>query len=291
MKGMTGFGRARVDNGQYEAAVEISSVNKRSLDISIRLQREYQQVEGSVRRELAKRVFRGQVSVSISVRPLAAAGGALQIDWSAADSRFGVLQTICDRYSCPVPAERAALELWRDLLENAERHDEPLPEVEELILRAVEAAFVLYDRQRADEGVFIGKDIGSRLLTLREMKNEIAQKVDGQVEQIRQRLTDLVRQQVPALASDDRVLREVVLYADKSDVSEELSRIDHHLNHMEKILLEPSPVGKLMEFVLQELLRELNTLGAKNAVAAVASTVALAKTELEKIREQVQNVE
>ena len=123
------------------------------------------------------------------------------------------------------------------------------------------------------------------------MKAEIAEKTVGTVEHIQQRLTEVLKKHVPTMLSDDRVLREVVLYADKADVSEELARIDHHLDHIAKVIEQPAAAGKLLEFILQELLREFNTLGAKTTVSDVSTIVVLAKTELEKMREQVQNAE
>ncbi len=288
---MTGFGRAKVENGQYEVAVEISSVNKRHLDISFRLPREYQQVEGTLRRALATKLFRGQVTIGIAVQPIAATACIPTIDWVKIDSHVHALQQICNRLSCSVSTERAAFELWRGLLGEGGQRVEALPEVEELILKGVQTAFAVFDSRRADEGLFLADDLRKRLAILRTMKADIANAMVGHVEQIRQRLTDLVEKYVPSLASDDRVLREIVLYADKADVSEELARIDHHLDHMKKVLQESSPAGKLLEFILQELLREFNTLGAKTTVSAVSTVVVLAKTELEKMREQVQNVE
>ena len=291
MKGMTGFGRAKVDNGRMEVIVEISSVNKRHLDLSFRLPRGYQQLEGALRRELSAKLFRGQVNIGISVRPLDAATASLLLDWPKIDGQLEMLRQIAEHLQCPVPTERAAFELWRARLEEEGEREECLPETEGLILKGVQEAVALFDSRRMAEGAFLADDLRKRFLLLRQMKGEIAHKMEGCVDLIRVRLTELLEKHVPSLASDDRVLREVVLYADKADVSEELARIDHHLDHVEKVFDDKAPAGKLLEFILQELLREFNTLGAKTSVSDVSTTVVLAKTELEKMREQVQNVE
>jgi uncharacterized protein (TIGR00255 family) len=291
VRGMTGFGRAKVDNGCHEAIVEISSVNKRHLDISFRLPREYQQVEGSLRRELSAKLCRGQVNVGVTIRPLEASAAIHPINWPKIEGQLEMLRQISERLGCPIPTERATLELWREQMGAEGEREEGIPEIEALILKGVQESFVIFDSKRLSEGVFLADDIRKRATILREMKEQIAQKLVGQVDQIRQRLTELLEKNVPSLASDDRVLREVVLYADKADVSEELSRIDHHLNHVEKVLQEDTAAGKLLEFILQELLREFNTLGAKTSLSEVSTIVVLAKTELEKMREQVQNVE
>ncbi len=291
MKGMTGFGRLKVCNEQVEVSVEISSVNKRHLDINVRLPRGYQQAESSIRRFLSTRVFRGQVTVSISIQPLQASAVALPIKWPQIDGRLNMLQQIAEHVGAPLPKDQAIVELWRWQMEVVETKEEGSPEIEALILRAVTEAFEVFDIPRRAEGAHLREDLAKRLAMLKELKSQIVEKLVDHVDHIRQRLSTLVQKCVPGLPFDDRLLREVVLYADKADVSEELSRIDHHARHVEQAMDHEEPSGKVLEFVLQELLREFNTLGSKTSQAEVATAVVLAKTELEKMREQVQNVE
>jgi uncharacterized protein (TIGR00255 family) len=288
-KGMTGFGRAVESDGRYEVTVEISSVNKRHLDLTIRLPRGYQQAELAIRQSLAAHLHRGQVTLSVSIRTLAPSVQVPTVDISQLKEQLSSLRAMAEAVGAPVPLEKALFELWRRQLEETEV--EALPEVGALIARATEKAVTDLDRRREDEGKALAKDIQKRLGVLRDLKQKIAEKSVGHVDRIRQRLTELVAKYVPALASDDRVLREVVLYADKADVSEELARIDHHVEQATKAFATDGAKGKLLEFVLQELLREFNTLGAKTDDAEVSTAVVIAKTELEKMREQVQNVE
>jgi uncharacterized protein (TIGR00255 family) len=288
-KGMTGFGRAVESDGRYEVTVEISSVNKRHLDLTIRLPRGYQQAELAIRQSLAAHLHRGQVTLSVSIRTLAPSVQVPAVDISQLKEQLSSLRAMAEAVGAPVPLEKALFELWRRQLEETEV--EALPEVGALIARATEKAVTDLDRRREDEGKALAKDIQKRLGVLRDLKQKIAEKSVGHVDRIRQRLTELVAKYVPTLASDDRVLREVVLYADKADVSEELARIDHHVEQANKAFATDGPKGKLLEFVLQELLREFNTLGAKTDDAEVSTAVVIAKTELEKMREQVQNVE
>lgn len=286
---MTGFGRAVESDGRYEVTVEISSVNKRHLDVTIRLPKGYQQAELAIRQTLAAHLHRGQVTLSVSIRTLAPSVQVPAVDISQLKEQLSSLRAMAEAVGAPVPLEKALFELWRRQLEETEV--EALPEVGALIARATEKAVTDLDRRREDEGKALAKDIQKRLGVLRDLKQKIAEKSVGHVDRIRQRLTELVAKYVPTLASDDRVLREVVLYADKADVSEELARIDHHVEQANKAFATDGPKGKLLEFVLQELLREFNTLGAKTDDAEVSTAVVIAKTELEKMREQVQNVE
>lgn len=288
---MTGYGRAKATNKRYEVAAEISSVNKRYIDFSIRLPHGYQQVEATLRKELSSKIFRGQVNVAITVHPLDPSLAIPPINWPKIEGELSLLRQISERVGCQFSAERAAFELWQQQMENEKGEEEIDPETEGLITKALLNAFAFFDERRLSEGVFLRNDLQERAKTLQGLKVDIEQKVSGQVESIRQRLSALLEKHVPSLASDDRVLREVVLYADKADVSEELARIGHHLDHVDKTLNAPAPAGKLLEFVLQELLREFNTLGAKAVQSEVSTAVVLAKTELEKMREMVQNVE
>lgn len=288
-KGMTGFGRAVESDGRHEVTVEISSVNKRHLDVTLRLPKGYQQAELGIRQTLAAHLHRGQVTVSASIRTLVPSHQASEVDVAQLKEQLASLSAMAEAVGAPVPIERALFELWRRRLEETEV--ESVPEIGALIVRATEKAVADLDVRRGEEGVALAKDIQKRLGVLRDLKQKIAEKSVGHVDRIRQRLTELVAQYVPSLASDDRILREVVLYTDKSDVSEELARIDHHVDQANKAFATEGSIGKLLEFVLQELLREFNTLGAKTDDAEVSTAVVIAKTELEKMREQVQNVE
>jgi uncharacterized protein (TIGR00255 family) len=211
--------------------------------------------------------------------------------YAQVDGQMGMLGQMADHVGVAVPTEKALIELWRRQLDMVEEQERDVEAVEQLVHTAVGAAVDALNLQRTSEGCFIGEELLRRVAVLREIRDRIAQGSVDQVDRIRERLTALVARYVPSLAGDDRVLREVVLYADKADVSEELSRIDHHLGHFERCIAEENAVGKTLEFLLQELQRELNTLGAKTTQAEVSTAVVMAKTELEKMREQVQNVE
>jgi uncharacterized protein (TIGR00255 family) len=288
---MTAYGRARLDNTRYEVTVELSSVNKRHLDIVCRLPREYQYFEVALRRELSKNISRGQVTVSVFVRPLEKGVAVPLLNWPWIDGQKDVLLQVAERVGCNIPLENLCMELWRHdscFLENKELS----AEVEGLILKAVAEAFTSFDEHRKEEGRFLQKEFEEKISLLRQARASISRETENHAEQIRKRLIDLVGKHVSeALVHDDRFHREVVLQADRADVSEELSRIEHHLDHAQRVCADNKPAGKVLEFVLQELLREFNTLGSKTMHAEVSTAVIMAKTELEKMREQVQNVE
>jgi uncharacterized protein (TIGR00255 family) len=214
----------------------------------------------------------------------------LSIDLSKVEKDIELLKKMAESCRCVPPIELALLELWKNrfILEST---NEDLKVVEALVEKAMLAAFKVFDANRSSEGDHIRDELSDRLNALRSTRNTITGLVSGHVEEIRRHLGELLDALVPTLSNDERVLREIVLYADRSDVSEELSRIDHHLNHMQEVLKSDCVTGKLLEFIMQELLREWNTLGAKTTSSEASTCVVLAKMELEKMREQVQNVE
>lgn len=290
MKGMTAFGRSKKNDGRYQVAIEISSVNRRHAEIVIKLPLGYQELEPLVRKELASRVGRGQVTVSAHIEPMNLEALVPPPNWQRIEAQATVAQEIGKRLGVTIRMEKVAIELWKESLTHEGVRE--CADVASLLLAAFNDAFSEFDSKKKEEGSSLTKDITARLLQLRTFTKKIAEQSKGQVEVIRGKIIALLQGVVSeALIMDERVMREVVLQADKADISEELTRIQHHLNHFEKSLEETQPLGKLLEFILQELLREFNTLGAKSALPEVSTLVVLAKTELEKVREQTQNVE
>ncbi len=289
MKSMTGYGSSTVVDSAYEVEIQISSVNRRHNEIVVRLPKEYGVIETAIRRYLSSKIGRGQVTVTAFINKMDE-DIVSSIDLSKVEKEIDLLKTMAERCQCSPPVELALLDMWKNRFSLGSK-DEDLKVVDGLVEKALAAAFEVFDANRSFEGAHIRKELMDRLLILRRTRETIIGLVSGHVEEIRQHLKELLDALVPSLSNDERVFREVVLYADRSDVCEELSRIDHHLNHMEELLKNDSVTGKLLEFIMQELLREWNTLGAKTTSSEASTCVVLAKMELEKMREQVQNVE
>ena len=286
---MTGYGSDRKENESYELQLEISSVNRKYNEVQARCQKEYSFLEQEIRSFFKEKSIRGAITVSVIVSEKKAE------ELSSCDMEYfvkeiEVLKSISHAVQCAAPLESGVLELWKNRaqLKNEQKAGEGL---KELLSQALREAFIQFMDSKEKEGLFIQKEFINQLLFLRQLEASVRERVKDQTIHIKERLEKLLEAFVPSLAPDERLLREVVLYADKADVSEELSRIDHHLAQFEKTAMKEGPIGKTLEFILQELLREWNTLGAKTSVAEVSSNVVFAKTELEKMREQVQNVE
>lgn len=287
---MTAFGAAKKQDDKFQISVEISSVNRRHAELVVKLPPGYQELEQIIRKELLEKIGRGQVTVSIDITMCDLAEIKSTINWPWINAQASIIHEIGEHLGATVKPDRIALELWKLSLLHSQEKD--CTGVTSLLLQVLQEAYLAFDAQKKADGASLEKDFTARISILRAYAQKITALTSSQVEEIRKKITSLLKEVVSEpFTSDERVMREVVLQADKADVSEELVRIEHHLQHFDKVILEKKPCGKLLEFILQELLREFNTLGSKTVLSEVSTLVVLGKTELEKIREQVQNVE
>ncbi len=291
---MTGFGRAHGPLGRdCTAEVVVRSVNHRFLDLTVKARESEASLEPVVRRALARHVSRGKVEVALRVRRISAAGHTVTVDEGLLEALISRLAALSAKY--PLAGK---LEV-RDLLSvpqiiSVEGGEDGFTEEEAAALEALaEVAARALVAMRESEGALIGADLGARVTTLQEKTRQL----EARREEIARRLAETLRERVKALFPEvpidpGRLEQEAALAADKSDVSEELQRLSGHLDQFSGLLAEPpGPVGKRLEFLSQEILRELNTLGSKARDLHIVRDVLDMKSETEKIREQVLNVE
>jgi uncharacterized protein (TIGR00255 family) len=292
MTSMTGYGAASVDAPAARITVEIRSVNQRFLDVKVNAPREYAAWERDVRERVRAVAHRGRVEVTVGRTAIAARR----------------------RYTVSVRAElarayvRAARDLARDLsLEGRVGLTDilRLPDLFELseqppdlraearaLQRAVTNALRAFDRERRREGGHLQRDMERRTAALRELAKRIRRRLPQALVALRRQVEErLVRLVGGADLDRGRVAQEVAVLADRSDVTEELVRLEGHLKALTATVRDRGPIGKRVEFLLQEIHRELNTTGSKAGDAAITDAVLAAKAEVEKLREQVQNVE
>ena len=285
---MTGYGSGEAARGGLRFEAEVSSVNRRQLDVAPQLPREAALHEGLVRRLVAARTTRGRVAVKVRVAPESGKGRRLEVDRNLLEDYRQALAGLLGR-----PPELGPDEILRmpGVIEMVE--SEATPEaVEAGITEAVAAALEAWDAMRAEEGRHLRADLDSRLAVL---DTELAA-MEGRAPLVpefhrRALAARLGQAGIPLDLGDDRIVREIGLFADKCDISEELVRLRSHLVKFRSVLEGGEPPGRPLDFLLQEMLREVNTIGSKANDAAIAHQVVAAKTELEKLREQVQNLE
>ena len=280
---MTGFGRGSVDAGERRLRVEIRSVNHRGLDLKIRSGESDAFCDSEIARAVRGVVERGAVTVLIRDESAAASAG---IDEARVRALYGVLEHLREQLKIAEPVTLGTVGAYLGASHGATLSGESLWEV---LRPVVEAALKELAAMRAREGAALAVDLGRRRAHLGELAAALRARAATLPEKFSQRLQERLAGQTgidPA-----RLAQEVALMAERLDVTEELVRLDTHLGHLGEILTSSGAVGRKLDFVVQELGRELNTVASKAQDAEMAAVVIEAKAELEKLREQAQNVE
>lgn len=287
---MTGFGRAQRDRDGLALAIELQSVNRRNLEISVNLPRDWQLLERELQAPLREHLHRGKVHLTVQVS-MACGEEGFRWDDLALQGSLRRLEALAQKEGVPWEPDAdmlvrlAALHKTEMVLPAAE---EILPVLQELLGEAM-ASFVA---MRSSEGTALAEDIAARLACLRTALERIGTASEGTAERYREMLLQRLRQTGLDLdLTDERVLKEVALFADKCDISEERIRLESHLTQFADCLAAGSPIGRKLEFIVQELNREFNTIGSKVANVEASRHVIEAKNEIERIREQIQNIE
>jgi uncharacterized protein (TIGR00255 family) len=290
MKSMTGFGRATAALGNHTLTVQVNSVNRKTLDLMVSLPDEWDALEAPVGELVRKYALRGKIHVRFDVTGSEAAQAA---DWDEA-----AVAANLDKLAAFARARGVAFaptpELIWDIV-GTQRRGAQLPALEEaqpVALAAAEEALKAFAAMRAKEGAALLADFQARLAILRVQVAVVEERAPVVAPSHRELLLKRLREAGLELRVDDeRVLKEVALFADRSDVTEELTRLRSHLEQFATLLKSDGEIGRKAEFILQEIGREVNTTGAKANDLTISKAVIELKNELERIREQIANVE
>lgn len=291
MNSMTGFGAATAPLGGSTIRVEISGVNRKQTEIAVALPRAWASLETAIRDTVAAAVSRGRVNVTLSLQQVPGAAGALTLN---RDKLAALTATLAEAEKALGQKVDTSLDslLRLGIISEETESDLPLESIQAAAEPAVREALAAFITLRAQEGANMKRDLLARIATLRQFREQLMARASGVAarhkEVLLKRLAD---SGLPLPLDDERIIKEIALFADKCDVSEEMTRLESHLNQFEKICDKAEPVGRTLDFLCQEIFRELNTTGSKANDAELAQLVVNAKTELEKIREQVQNIE
>jgi uncharacterized protein (TIGR00255 family) len=292
IKSMTAFGRGEVEAGDTLINVEIRTVNHRYRDVLIRLPKPLQPLEEVLRARVAEAVGRGRVEVGFQLETRGEQPDVeVELNVPLAQAYVRVFRELQERFGADPMVRADALCQFRDviLVRPVERDTETLKGP---ALEALSDALGAMDRMRAVEGGAIDEDFRRRIRMLRDRLEQIEARAPQVVEEYDKRL----RERVSALAGEieldpNRLAQEVATFAGRCDITEEVVRSRSHLNQFEQYLDADEPVGRRLDFLLQEMNREANTISSKASDATISTTVVEVKGELEKLREQVQNVE
>jgi uncharacterized protein (TIGR00255 family) len=292
IKSMTGFASLTREHDLATVAVTVKSVNHRFLDLQLRLPSAVAPIENRLRAIVQRKVARGRVEVSVSLQVRAVpaidvelnepllAGVHAALERARAGGRVGGELTVGDLLRLP------------QALSIRERQPETAPDAGPLVEAAVEDALDELNAMRATEGGFLADDLAARRAALGAMMTDLQQAAEAGIEGLRTRLAERVRElRADGLADEVVVAQEIARFASRSDITEEVVRFRGHLDHWQALTESPEPCGRKLDFLLQEMNREVNTSGAKVEGPHVSELVVALKAELEKMREQVQNVE
>jgi uncharacterized protein (TIGR00255 family) len=291
MQSMTGYGHGESDGGGARICVDVNSVNRRQSDIVINLPRELSALEPRARQAVSDRVARGRTNVSITFAPSANGARTLALDRSLARSYHDAMRALQEELAVSGEITIGMVLQAPGVMRFSEESvvpDQVWPALEEALGRALDDLV----KMRTREGKHLAKDLIHRLKVVRQSLKEVRRLHPAVAEKHRLVLLERINKAgVEIQPNDERLLKEVAFFADRSDVSEELTRLESHLTQFAHTLRKDEPVGRTLEFITQEISRELNTLGAKAADPEISQHVVACKAEVEKIREQIQNLE
>ena len=290
---MTGYGRGECSQDGFKVTVELSSVNRKQTEISVNLPREMELLEAQIRNLLNRRIARGRLTARVSLHAGASRLSARKhLNVPLAEAYARELTRLSKRLALPGPVTLDLLACAPGVFQTDEElvtGEDFWPAVEKALKQAV--AQLLDMRQR--EGAALGRDLARRIALMRKSAACIEKQAPAVARRYRAQLVERIRSaglEAPAL-EDDRLLKEVVYFADRSDISEELTRLRSHFQQFEDCRESKEPVGRTLDFLAQEMNREVNTLGAKANDSLISREVVTLKAELERFREQAQNIE
>lgn len=287
MRSMTGYGRCQMHEGPWEITVELRAVNHRYLDIACRLPRSLSFLEDGVRKALTALV-RGHVDVYITVRQTEGATRQVETDTALAAAYMEAAKAIREATGAQddlTVTRLMAMEGVTTVTEAAMDEDTVL----ELCARTMQGAIAQLDEMRIREGASLRSDLAAHLDAAAALREQIIGYAPHVVEEYRKRLLDRLAKLPVEPVDPARLAQEVALIADKCAIDEELSRLDSHIGQLRRYLDLEGETGKKMDFLIQEMNREANTIGSKCSDAAIAQCVVDLKSEIEKLREQIQN--
>ena len=291
IKSMTGYGRHREVIDGRDILCEVKSVNSRYLETNIKLGRAYAAWEDKVKQFAASRVARGKMDIYISIDNIAGDDNGLSVNEKFLESYVALLREIKEKYSLggDVTIQTVA---GRNEVFVQTRPDEDTEAAGRALVQVMEKAFDSFTAMREAEGEKLEADLLSHLEVLEELRAKIAERAPISVKENNDKMKARIKELLEGAEYDEaRLLTECAVFADKADISEELARLGSHFSQFRKILCENVPVGRKLDFLVQEMNREVNTIGSKCNDGDIARCVIDAKSYVEKIREQIQNIE
>lgn len=291
MKSMTGYGRAKLDKNNRIYKIEIKSVNHKYSDITIKIPRSLSYLEDDVKKQIASNISRGKIDVFVGFENYSQADKQITINEELAKQYIQKFKKLAEENELSSNISITEITKLPDVVTLKEKDDDE-EIIKDELLECTKEAINNFIEMRLQEGNKIKEDLKKRIDKVETMVNKISGYSTGLIEEYVVKLEERVKELLKTdIVDKSRLAMEVVLYADKCSVEEELTRLKSHIVQFNNFLEVAEPIGKKMDFLLQEMNRETNTIGSKSGSLEITNLVVNIKTELEDIREQIQNIE
>lgn len=291
LKSMTGYGRAESSKGALEFSVEIRSVNNRFREIILRLPQSLQPSEDRIRSMVSSRIRRGRIEVSIQIKDNGDKGLNLELNRPLVRAYATIFNELNEELGCKQPIDLSFFSQLKDTIivkQDSVDLERIWPDLKDVL----DKALLSLETMRMDEGKALEEDFLLRLNRIKGDIEEIRNRAKVTVEEYRDKLIQKINKLIEGIEiAEDRLMQEVALMADRSDITEELIRVESHLDQFRSYMNQDDVIGRRLDFLLQEINREVNTMASKAADSFVSQLVVDIKAELERLREQIQNVE
>ena len=296
IRSMTGYGRGEHLSHNRRFVVEIKSVNHRYNEITIKLPRFLNALEDPVRKRLSGEIGRGKTDVYIFYETYASRDVAVKINAAFADAYVEALRALAGAYALPDGLTLSLVASHPEIITVDKDHYDETAQAElwETLLFALEEAIIKFNKMRETEGSALRLDILEKQVRIRSLLIQIKERAPLVAEDYAKRLQERITEALTSASivpDESRLLTEIAVFADRSNIDEELTRLESHICQMEIILNTPEAAGRKLDFLIQEINREINTIGSKSNDLEISKHVVELKSEVEKIREQIQNIE
>lgn len=292
VKSMTGYGKETIQIEQHILSIEMRSINHRFLDITMKMPRNLLFLEENFKKVIKHFFSRGKIEVFITISGQGNIRKNLQVDWDLLDQYMAHLNQIKKQHQLEGEIPASILVSLPDIFEVYEE-EEMDDDLKEILQNVLKKACLELLAMRETEGAFLAKDILERLSRMRKLTNNLQQMRTTVIKEYQERIKERIKQHISDTAHLDmsRMHQEIAILAEKGDITEELIRLSSHIEQMKKTLKEEGSIGRKLDFICQEMHREANTIGSKSMDAEINQLDVLLKSEIEKVKEQVQNIE
>lgn len=292
IKSMTGFGRGESSSDGFQVTVEIKTLNSRYLDVSIRVPQSIQEYEFDIKEEIQKKLSRGKVHVNVNVDKTEQLSPDITYNEELIKAYTEMLTKVKNLAGIEEPIQMKDLLRFDNIFESEEEDEEDIEVIWRCTQYALGKSIVLLNEMRQKEGEELRNDLSELIEGIAEIVETVKGLSEKRAPEVREKLQNRISSMINEENIDpDRLEMEVALLVDKMDINEEIIRLQSHLKFFLEALDNDEPVGRRLNFLSQEINRELNTIGAKSNDSTIAHHIVLGKEKLEKIREQVQNIE